>query len=193
MDDEIDLMEKHIGSKLVENQLVEYFSLTTVTTQLDSNNICESRDIFNARLDNLYQFSKNALLAAVCGEIGNNSFDHNLGNWHDIVGVYLDYDSINKTIVIADRGQGIRKTLSRVLPDLASDNEALDIAFKKTISGRSPEQRGNGLKFVSKSILNNNWSLKFYSGRSFVSINQGEMIIGNFDKTIIGCLAIVKY
>jgi len=54
--------------------------------------------------------------------------------------------------VIADRGQGVLASLRRVLPGLQRDQYALDTAFSKIISGRSPEKRGNGLKFVREVV-----------------------------------------
>ena len=132
-----------------------------------SERVCSYRDVFQARLYSLknqfkaVRFSENewSLLIAVLGEIGNNSFDHNSGVWNDIPGCLLEVvfqASENRFYaVIADRGQGICSSLKRVIPHLNSDQEALEIAFQKIISGREPEKRGNGLKFVSK-ILNQN-------------------------------------
>jgi excisionase family DNA binding protein len=48
-----------------------------------------------------------SLVTAVAGEIGNNSFDHNLGNWPDIPGIFFGYDIHKRVVVLADRGQGI--------------------------------------------------------------------------------------
>ena len=57
---------------------------------------CQTRDDFQARLETLQSTLKNkvslsaiSLLSAVAGEIGNNSFDHNLGNWPDIPGIFF--------------------------------------------------------------------------------------------------------
>ena len=47
---------------------------------------------------------------AVAGEIGNNSFDHNLGNWADMIGIFFYYDEKTHTIILADRGQGVLVT-----------------------------------------------------------------------------------
>ena len=54
--------------------------------------------------------------------------------------------------IVADRGQGVLATLKQVLPDLKNDKEALLVAFTKNITGRAPERRGNGLKFVVRSL-----------------------------------------
>lgn len=127
--------------------------------------ICATRDVFQARLDTLFHElsvkgmgeSQASLLAAVAGEIGNNSFDHNLGQWQDAAGCWFQWGKEKKSVwvVIADRGQGIRSSLARVQPGLADDRQALEMAFEKRISGRSPERRGNGLKFV-RGIVNGN-------------------------------------
>ena len=106
---------------------------------------CQTRDVFQARLEKLQSvlrdkvsFSAMSLLSAVAGEIGNNSFDHNLGNWPDIPGIFFSYDMRIRTVVLADRGQGILATLKRVKPQLHTASEALNVAFTETISGRSP-------------------------------------------------------
>lgn len=129
-----------------------------------SKDICHTRDIFEARLDsffisitkkNILLTNEVALLTACLGEIGNNTFDHNLGQWRDIPGCLFDYEIKTKHIFIwiTDRGSGILSTLKRVQNDLYNDEEALHIAFEKKISGRAPEKRGNGLKFV-RSVIN---------------------------------------
>ncbi len=56
------------------------------------------------------------------------------------------------TIIIADRGRGIMETLKKVKPGLANDMDALTVVFTERISGRAPEARGNGLKFVYENI-----------------------------------------
>ncbi|MBI2340335.1 MAG: hypothetical protein HYU99_08235 [Deltaproteobacteria bacterium] len=73
-------------------------------------------------------------------------------------------------IVIADRGQGILSSLKRVLPSLKDDQEALETAFEKKLSGRAPEKRGNGLKFV-RGVIHGNSSkgLLFLSGNGLVA------------------------
>jgi hypothetical protein len=42
--------------------------------------------------------------------------------------------------------------LVKVHPHLADEQAALHAAFETVISGRMPEQRGNGLKFVRKIV-----------------------------------------
>ena len=156
---------------------------------------CQTRDIFQARLEKLQSDLAMPLLSAIAGEIGNNSFDHNLGNWPDITGVYFSYDLGNRVIVLADRGQGILTTLKRVKPELTNDGDALRVAFTETISGRLPEARGNGLKFVRDVIVRNQFALVFETGnaRLFLKENDKEIIITSAEKHIRGCLAIIRF
>lgn len=154
---------------------------------------CQSRDVFQAKLDILFGETKNPLLVAVTGEIGNNSFDHNLGKWLDIAGVYFKYFADKRVVIIADRGQGVKQTLAKIVPKIKDDKMALEIAFTKTISGRSPEQRGNGLKFVAKAVKDNNWSLYFKSGNGVAKIDSNGSVFEHTDKQAYGCLAILKF
>jgi hypothetical protein len=131
---------------------------------LDSNpqdHVSETRDNFTARLPRLKSHLKNGLpvnllplVISTSGEIGNNSFDHNLGQWRDVPGCWFEAQVSGRFlwICVGDRGQGVFQSLSRVHPSLTNDQSALEAAFEKIISGRSPEQRGNGLKFVRNSL-----------------------------------------
>jgi hypothetical protein len=101
-------------------------------------------------------FSKNPsavklrLAISVAGEIGNNTFDHNLGQWRDVHVFWFECQVTGGRLwmVLADRGQGIFQSLAGVHPGITDEEEALKAAFEKVISGRGPEQRGNGIKFV---------------------------------------------
>ena len=150
--------------------------------KIDEKYYCETRDIFQSRLDSMVNLllknSKIAendiyILSAIAGEIGNNSFDHNLG-----------------TVVLADRGRGILATLKRVKPELKNDEEALKTAFNEKISGRAPESRGNGLKFVKESIKQTKNHLTFISGTAKTELNE-KMEISQAEK-INGCLALIS-
>lgn len=136
------------------------------------------------------------LITAIVGEIGNNSYDHNLGNWPDIRGIFFAYDVNKKQIVLADRGQGILKTLRKVRPELKNDEEALGVAFTEIISSRMPEARGNGLKFVRQVVSDNSlFSLEFYSGSAKLFIKQGSenLNIENNDTNYSGCISLIKF
>jgi hypothetical protein len=79
-------------------------------------------------------------------------------------GVYCDLSYKGKYVIIADYGRGVKGSLLPVVPSISTDLEAVEMAFTKQISGRTPEQRGNGLKFVSETVRQNQWHLFFQSG-----------------------------
>jgi hypothetical protein len=108
-------------------------------------------------------------------------------------GVYCSFSHYQRYSVLADYGRGIKQSLLSVLPVINSDAEAMEIAFTKRISGRSPEQRGNGLKFVSETIQQNNWRLYFQSGLGACSINGNGIIFLERAIPVIGCLAIIDF
>lgn len=136
-----------------------------------------------------------SLVGAISGEIGNNSYDHNLGNWPDVPGVFFGYDIHKGIVVLGDRGVGILKTLSRVRPSLTTHKEALSVAFTETISGRAPEERGNGLKFVRKIISENPISLSFMTGDAGLQIEKEseDLHILKIKDKIRGCFAIIRF
>ena len=163
----------------------------------------ETQDRFRARLEKMAIIINDepkmlglvSLITALAGEIGNNSFDHNLGNWPDVPGVFFAFDTDKRVIVLADRGIGIKATLSRVCPNLKDDADALKVAMTEHISGRSPEQRGNGLKFVLSVATENQIGISLQSGFAIATIDQMD---GNFkivlaDHYIRGVLTKVKY
>jgi len=151
----------------------------------------ETRDVFTARIQSYVLRTKKYLESAIIGEIGNNTFDHNFvfeSNYPR--GVYCNL-SYGKYTVLADYGKGVRQSLLPVLPAIGSDLEAVEIAFTKMVSGRSPEQRGNGLKFVSESIRNNDWHLFFQSGTGSCSIDKSGITFNEESIPITGCLAVL--
>lgn len=136
-----------------------------------------------------------SLIVSIAGEIGDNSFDHNLGQWPDIQGIFFGYDLNKRQIVLADRGLGILETLKRVKPELKDHEQALLVAFTETISGRAPENRGNGLKYVRKVISENPIDLLFQSGSAVLKMegkNQ-ELRIIKGKENFHGCLASINF
>jgi hypothetical protein len=129
----------------------------------DSVDICETRDLFQARLSTLlrrllregWPEADASLVTALLGEIGNNSFDHNLGRWEDQPGCCLGSDAARSPALfwVLDRGVGMLASLGRVDPEIRTEQQAIDAAFARVLSGRAPERRGNGLKFV-RSVIN---------------------------------------
>jgi len=163
---------------------------------------CPTRDVFQARLEHFQSELSSiaplktvSLITAVAGEIGNNSFDHNLGNWPDITGILFSYNLHDKNVVLTDRGQGILATLKRVRPELNNASEALKVAFTETISGRYPEARGNGLKFVRSVVIANPFTLYFQTGDACLSLKENKRYITiKPAKTFIrGCFAIIGF
>lgn len=145
---------------------------------------CPTRDVFEARSARLLKNFRAAmpekqafLLLAIIQEIGNNSFDHNIGNWRDAPGVYFATDLTERLVILADRGQGIRATIKKVRPEIQTDTQALKVAFTEVVSGRAPERRGNGLKFVKKVVWENRLKLSLYSGDAECVIDGAD---GNF-------------
>ncbi len=164
---------------------------------------CQNSSIFQARLSSMERelsqlaFLKEnyPLIVAITGEIGNNAFDHNIGNWPDVPGLFFGYNLKSKQIFLADRGQGILKTLKRVKPELSNDQDALTTAFTEILSGRSPESRGNGLKYVTRIIKMIPLKLLFQSGQAVINIDSVNSDIKPkiAEKKIPGCLALIKF
>lgn len=164
---------------------------------------CQNSGIFQARLTKMQDLmirdpntkDSFSLLVSVAGEIGNNSYDHNLGQWPDVPGIFFGYDLHKKQIMLADRGLGILETLKRVRPTLKNHKEALGVAFTEIISGRAPEERGNGLKYVRKVIAENPINLLFQTGDAELMMtgkNQ-NLNITNTTSSFRGCLALISF
>ena len=136
-----------------------------------------------------------SLFVSMAGEIGNNSYDHNLGQWPDLPGIFFGYDLNKKQIVLADRGLGILKTLKRVRPELMTDEEALHTAFTEVVSGRSPEDRGNGLKYVREVVSENPINLTFQTGNAELKMvgKNSQLNITRSKNNFRGCLALISY
>ena len=164
---------------------------------------CPTSDVFKSRLERLVKelFEKSLdrsalyLIASAVGEIGNNSYDHNLGNWPDILGAFFSYDLGKKIIVLGDRGVGMLATLKQIKPELSTDSEALRVAFTEVLTGRAPEHRGNGLKYAQKALKQAHAQLDFQSGDACVKLlkNKTALQIKIADTPIRGCFAVIHY
>ncbi len=110
-------------------------------------------------------------VTAITGELGDNSFAHNVANWPDDPGIFLAHDTARRRVILADRGNGVWKTLRRVRTALTNDEDALRVAFTEVVSGRAPEARGNGLKFVREAIVANAFHLYFQSGQALAEVD----------------------
>jgi len=164
---------------------------------------CPTSDVFKSRLERMTKElletpldpSAVYLIASAVGEIGNNSYDHNLGNWPDILGALFAYDLGKRVIVLADRGIGILATLKQIRPELSTHHEALNVAFTKILTGRAPEHRGNGLKYVKNALREAHAQLDFQSGDASLRLTKNikGLQIKVADTPIRGCLAVIHY
>lgn len=171
--------------------------------EVSTNWYCSNSATFQSRLIKLQdtlmrdQHTKEtfSLIVSMAGEIGNNSFDHNLGQWPDVPGIFFGYDVTRRIVVLADRGIGILETLGRVRPELQTDQAALHVAFTETVSGRAPEARGNGLKYVREVISEYFINLFFQSGEAELRL-EGKSAALNITRSsnkIRGCLASITF
>lgn len=136
-----------------------------------------------------------SLIVSAVGEIGNNSFDHNIGKWPDEPGVFFGYDIGKGLVVLADRGIGVLQSLRQVKPALPSHVEALRVAFTEIISGRSPEKRGNGLKYVREVVISNPIDLFFTSGDAELRLQKPEKQLRITRSSILtrGCYVTLEF
>ncbi len=161
---------------------------------------CADSSIFRARLSKLEKLLQDdpklkemfSLVTSVAGEIGNNSFDHNIGNWPDIPGIFFGISLPEKKIILADRGQGVLATLRKVRKNLSNDKDALVLAFTEIISGRPTETRGNGLKYVKRIVTEYSMKLWFQSGKDVATIDK-RLSVADVKQDLRGCFAILDY
>ncbi|MFH1608444.1 MAG: helix-turn-helix domain-containing protein [Patescibacteria group bacterium] len=164
---------------------------------------CPTSSIFNARLTKMeYALMQKpgfeklySLIVLLAGEIGDNSFAHNIGKWPDTVGIFFGYDLEKRIIVLADRGLGILETLRKVRPGLSSHVEAVRVAFTEFISGRAPEKRGNGLKLVREVITENPIDLFYTTGDAEVRMKGSDKAfhVMRGQHIVRGCLAKIEF
>lgn len=197
-------IENYIKDNLKDPfKLARNWVFNNVGLEPHSDFYCQDSSIFQARLiklenelSKLKRLGKTfPLISAIAGEIGNNSFDHNLGNWPDVPGIFFSYDLKKGKIVLADRGQGVLETLKKVKPKLKNHQDALYTAFTEIISGRAPEYRGNGLKFVKDVVINNEISLIFQTGDARLKIqkNDSDVRVKKTNTSFCGCLALIRF
>lgn len=164
---------------------------------------CSTSSIFNAKLTKMQNMLMQkpgferlySLIVLIAGEIGDNSFAHNLGKWPDTAGIFFGYDLAKGIIVLADRGLGILETLRQVRPELPSHTAALEVAFTEFISGRAPEKRGNGLKLVREIVLTQPINLFFTSGDAEVRMKDPDKAfrVTRGQRVARGCLAKIEF
>jgi len=164
---------------------------------------CPTSSFFNARLIKMeYELMQKSgfeklysLIVLITGEIGDNSFAHNLGKWPDTAGIFFGYDLAKRIIVLADRGLGILETLRQVRPQLSSHVAAVEVAFTEFISGRAPEKRGNGLKLVREVVIDQPIDLFYTSGDAEVRMKGADKVfrVTRGQRIVRGCLAKIEF
>jgi excisionase family DNA binding protein len=164
---------------------------------------CQTSSIFNARLTKMEKLLMEkpgferlySLITLITGEIGDNSFAHNIGKWPDTQGIFFGYDLEKRTIVLADRGLGILETLRQVRPGLSSHVAAVEVAFTEFISGRAPEKRGNGLKLVREVVTDQPIDLFYTSGDAEVRMKGSDKVfrVTRGQRIVRGCLAKIDF
>jgi len=190
------LRRAHLGGFLAEIGLSRHAKLFDAIqiNERDNLNIheiyhCPTKDIFGARLGKFLMMYKNfglndeqaQYMTAILGEIGNNVFDHNLGNWPlDVAGAIIMGQRFPRKkeleIVVADPGIGFKQSLHRKDPNLKDQIEAIKLALQKGVSGRIEEDRGNGLKYVQDWTFNElSGIIKIQSYDGLVVANKKEM------------------
>lgn len=146
---------------------------------------CLYRDEFNARLGRFISMFKTFGLnesdaqraTALVGELGNNVFDHNLGNWPtNISGCIIaaqHYPSIRTIeIAVGDPGVGFYGSLKAAFPEIKNDIEAIKLGLDGN-TGRVGEKRGNGLKLIQQ------WTLQNFAGKVMIHSGNGLVIVDN--------------
>ena len=144
---------------------------------------CLYQDEFSARLSRFITMFQNFGLSendaqratAVVGELGNNVFDHNLGNWPTNISgciiVAQHYPSTHTIeIAVGDPGVGFYGSLKAGFPDLVNDTEAIKLGLAGN-TGRVGEIRGNGLKLIQQ------WTLQNFSGKVMIHSGNGLVIV----------------
>lgn len=172
-------------------------------TEFPGTFYCQTSSIFNARLTKMeYALMQKpgfeklySLIVLIAGEIGDNSFAHNLGKWPDTPGIFFGYDIQKGVIVLADRGLGVLETLRQVRPNLPNHVAAVEVAFTEFISGRAPEKRGNGLKSVREVVIAQPIDLFFASGDAEVRMQGSDKIfrVTRGQDMLRGCLAKIEF
>lgn len=100
------------------------------------------------------------LIGSSLGEIVDNAFSHNIGQWSNDLGplvILLMQNNIQKrelTISICDFGIGFLQTIKHNYPKITTEAEAINLALKANVTGRPNQKGGNGLLFLQKNVFN---------------------------------------
>lgn len=146
---------------------------------------CVASDAFSARLGRFERMFHSFGLdddlvkraTVLIGELGNNAFDHNLGNWPtNVSGVFIaaqNYSKLRRVeVAVGDPGVGFRVSLHNAFPDISNDVEAIKKGLAG-FTGRVGEKRGNGLKVIQHWTVDNfSGTLTIRSGNGLVRVSR---------------------
>jgi len=124
-----------------------------------------------------------AILVSSIGEIIDNSFSHNLGQWNNSFGPLVLYlsqqipDRKEINISICDFGIGFLATLKKNYPQLENEEEAIKFALMPQTTGRINKMGGNGLVYLQKNVFNGfKGNITIRSNNTLVSIKSKETV-----------------
>ncbi|MEK7147128.1 MAG: hypothetical protein AAB772_02630 [Patescibacteria group bacterium] len=179
----------------------------------ENDNVCEIihcifRDELDARLGKINRMFlhfglgeiEGSMTTSLVGELGNNVFDHNDGQWPTSVRGAIILAQVNPRqrrieVVVADPGIGFKGSLAALSAPVKNDDlEAIKLGLSG-VTGRIGEPRGQGLRIVQ------NWTINNFAGIVRIHSGSGLVIV---DKNglhaepvfpIVGTLAsfMVKY
>lgn len=184
----------------------------TEVNEKDNDNVCEIlhcifRDELDARLGKIQRMFEHfglnemerSMATSIVGELGNNVFDHNDGQWPTSVRGAIILAQMNPQkrmveVVVADPGIGFSGSLKALNLNIASDVDAIELGLTG-VTGRIGERRGQGLQIVQ------NWTIKNFAGIVRIHSGSGLIVIdtdGQHPETvfpIVGTLAsfVIKY
>lgn len=143
----------------------------------------EYRDEFDAKLPKIINFLSERgfrqadvyRITAMIGELGNNTFDHNLGKWPtEFIGCMIalrwQKEGSLLEIIVDDLGIGFLESLKMHAPAPTSEIEAIMLALSG-VTGRVGEKRGNGLRSVIA------WMKQYYDGILYIHSGSGAVEI----------------
>lgn len=192
----LDSVLRELGYGEQAEQLSSYSDHERDTLNLHEILHCATSDEFSARLgrfDRMFHgfgFDDDSVKRAtvLLGELGNNAFDHNLGNWPtDVSGVFIaaqNYPKLRQVeVAVGDPGVGFRASLRNAFPDLPNDVEAIKKGLAG-FTGRIGEKRGNGLRVIQ------HWTVDNFSGTLHIRSGSGLVRV---DKTGIASAEVGSY
>jgi hypothetical protein len=161
----------------------------TEINEKENDNVCEIlhcifRDELDGRLGKIKRMfahlglnePETSMAASLVGELGNNVFDHNDGQWPGSVRGAIILAQSNPRqgkieVVVCDPGIGFRRSLAGHQP-VASDADAIKLGLSG-VTGRIGEPRGQGLRIVQ------NWTINNFDGIVRIQSGDGLVVVDN--------------